>query len=134
VSHGTSGLFIVDRTGATIAELNAVTGDGAGIGDVNWSPDGQSIAYIAAKWRHECCAFDFSLVTIRPDGSGRQVLADAGGCYCLGIAPPGVAWAPDGTLIAFGDAGIGLAVIQPDGSSRRVIARNYYSPAWRPVP
>ena len=134
VAHGTSGLLIVDRHGALIRQLNAVQGDGWGIWDVDWSPDGRSIAYIAGHWRRECCTFEFSLVTIRPDGDGKRVLANAGGCYCAGLAPAGVAWSPDGTLIALGNAGKGLFVIRPDGSHQRLVSQNYYSPAWRPVP
>lgn len=132
-AHGTGSLLIVNLHGELIRDLRAVDGDGAGIWDVDWSPDGQSIAFISAQWRKRCCTNDFSLVTISADGENRRILADAGGCYCAGASPGGVAWSPDGTLIAFGKASIGLYVIRPDGTQPVQVSDSPAFPAWQPV-
>jgi hypothetical protein len=133
-AHGQSALLVINRHGGVISELKPVGGDGSGIWDVDWSPDGSTIAYIAARWRPKCCTFDFTLELVRPDGTGIRSLAPAGGCFCAGIAPGGVAWAPDGTLIAYGSAGDGLYVIRPDGTGKRRVSDATMFPAWRPVP
>lgn len=69
-----------------------------------WSPDGSRIL-IQRKLDQ--------LLTIAPDGSSEQVLAQDGHGAC---------WSPDGLWIAFLDSQ-GAAVIRPDGSGRRSLGR-----------
>jgi WD40 repeat protein len=133
-AHGTGALLVVSRGGDVIQDLKAVHGDGAGVWDADWSPDGRTIAYIAAHWDGKI-AFQFSLETIRPDGTGHIVIVkDAGACFCAGRSPGGVAWSPDGTRIAYGKAGDALYVIRPDGSEETRVSGYPLFPAWRPVP
>ena len=75
-----------------------------------------------------------SLVGIDPDGRHREVIADAGACFCIGFNVGGLAWAPDGTLLAVGKPGEGLFLIGTDGSLVRKVAEEWEYPAWRPVP
>lgn len=92
------------------------------------SPDGQRVASIAvqgALWRFGGTLQVLDLVSAQRTSLGIQAQAPA--------------WSPDGTLIAFADAGTGgsgaLTLVRPDGSGlRRVGTRtNYHGrPAWSP--
>ncbi|MFE5538526.1 S9 family peptidase [Streptomyces sp. NPDC056519] len=92
--------FICDRAGvpqlwsgpARGTEVHVLDGDPDPVTEVSWSPDGRWIAYTSAPGGGE----HTRVLVVRPDGSGRQVLAgaEAGSAAHLGC------WTRDGTALA----------------------------------
>ncbi|MFJ6048953.1 S9 family peptidase [Streptomyces sp. NPDC092307] len=92
--------FICDRAGvpqlwsgpARGTEAHALDGDPDPVTEVSWSPDGRWIAYTTAPGGGE----HTRVLVVRPDGTGRQVLAGAepGSSAHLGC------WTRDGTALA----------------------------------
>lgn len=97
----------------------------------SWSPDGRSIAVVGS-----------------PGGgpAGLWVIgADRAGARRLGDAEAGPVWCPDGRLVAFDTfdsstcgpidrncATALLTVVRPDGSGRKVLAKEAIWPSWSP--
>ncbi len=90
----------------------------------SWSPDGQSIAYIAAAGKHD------ELFTIRVDDKTIRQLTHSK----AGVADP--AWSPDGSRIAFTSFDDGrdeIYVIDAEGSHLTRLTTTYGStPTWTP--
>ncbi|MFD3327495.1 S9 family peptidase [Streptomyces sp. NPDC058701] len=135
--------FICDRAGvpqlwsgpARGTEAHVLDGEPDPVSEVSWSPDGRWIAYTSAPGGGE----HTRVLVVRPDGTGRQVLAGAepGGSAHLGC------WTRDGTALAVtvarypapspsggapaagpaGAAGGGLAayLLDPDGAAAPVL-------------
>ncbi|MFI5669782.1 S9 family peptidase [Streptomyces sp. NPDC051704] len=92
--------FICDRAGvpqlwsgpARGVEVHVLDGDPDPVTEVSWSPDGRWIAYTSAPGGGE----HTRVLVVRPDGTGRQVLAGAepGSAAHLGC------WKRDGTALA----------------------------------
>ncbi|WP_411102838.1 S9 family peptidase [Streptomyces sp. cmx-4-9] len=92
--------FICDRAGvpqlwsgpAGSDEAHVLDGDPEPVTEVSWSPDGRWIAYTSAPGGGE----HTRVLAVRPDGTGRQVLAGAepGSSAHLGC------WTRDGTALA----------------------------------
>ena len=95
-----------------------------------WSPDGQWIAFSEcdAGW---ICSRGFGWLSIvRPDGTGRQFLADASG-----LASP--SWSPVASHLAYSSwSCVGIApcikVIPATGGQSVEVINNATQPAWRP--
>ena len=89
-----SGLYVVNADGSNLSFLVSRILPA-------WSPDGQWIAFIGqqdeANWQ-------IDLEIIRPDGSGRMLLAEIPCSYSALGGPcmaPKVRWSPDGTMLLF---------------------------------
>ncbi len=103
--------FICDRAGvpqlwsgpARGVEAHVLDGDPDPVTEVSWSPDGRWIAYTSAPGGGE----HTRVLVVRPDGTGRQVLAGAepGSSAHLGC------WTHDGTALA-----VTVAQPSPTGS------------------
>ncbi|THA75813.1 prolyl oligopeptidase family serine peptidase [Streptomyces sp. A0592] len=108
---GESVAFICDRSGvpqlwcgpARGSAAHLLDGDPDPVTEVSWSPDGRWIAYTSAPGGGE----HTRVLVVRPDGTGRQVLAGAerGSSAHLGC------WIRDGTALA-------ITVSQPSVSGR----------------
>src|SRR5919204_707812 len=82
---------------------------------VAWSPRGDRIAYVT----------NAGVFVIRSDGSAKQRIGFGGD----------LAWAPDGSRLAFDQGGIGpIYVVDLDGGGRtwRTKGKYDYAPAWSP--
>jgi TolB protein len=89
-----------------------------------WSPDGSRIAFTVDQG-----SFEQQLLTIRPDGSGRRVIASGINCRSFGLP---FDWAGDGMSLVFekqrtAGAGCDLWRADPDGRNERPITRAYPS-------
>jgi Tol biopolymer transport system component len=120
------GIYVVssDGAGRPVRVLASRSHDGCWAvptdlpGALTWSPDSRRVL----------ATCEGSLMTVRPDGSGIERLTD-GQDGAVGSA----AWSPDGRLIAFGRNCIAdrlgiacdIAVMNPDGSSRRTLIRRH---------
>jgi Tol biopolymer transport system component len=85
------GIWIVPLTGKRARRISVV-------GDCpTWSPGGKWIAFLTNQ--HET---DAKLVVVRPDGTGRRILATAANCYSFGWAEPSPpVWSKGGRSIYF---------------------------------
>lgn len=110
-------IYIMDREGSTTRRL---TFQGGYNDQASWSPNGDRIAFgrLAGDWQ---------VVTIRPDGSDEQVIAN-------GRNPK---WSPDGRHLVYMVEWSGksdLWVCNPDGTGRRQLTHtgNASLPSWGP--
>ncbi|MFI6006447.1 S9 family peptidase [Streptomyces sp. NPDC051366] len=107
--------FICDRAGvpqlwsgpARSAEAHVLDADPDPVTEVSWSPDGRWIAYTSAPGGGE----HTRVLVVRPDGTGRRVLAgaEAGGTAHLG------SWTRDGSALAVTIAWSSEAVAEHSG-------------------
>jgi TolB protein len=119
-------LFLLDlRT----SRVGRVTRSGGYDHQVAWSPDGTRLVFERDFDRR------FKICSIRPDGTGFEVLSD-GPHFDVGPA-----WAPDGTEIAFasdrgGETFHDIWVMDHDGSHKhRLLAKEFAEgfPDWQPA-
>uniref|UniRef100_A0AAU2K1N1 Prolyl oligopeptidase family serine peptidase n=1 Tax=Streptomyces sp. NBC_00049 TaxID=2903617 RepID=A0AAU2K1N1_9ACTN len=113
--------FICDRAGvpqlwsgpARGGEAHVLDGDPDPVIEVSWSPDGRWIAYTSAPGGGE----HTRVLVVRPDGTGRQVLAGAepGSSAHLGC------WTRDGTALA-------VTVAQPSPAGAEHAGPGHLSP------
>jgi dipeptidyl aminopeptidase/acylaminoacyl peptidase len=92
--------------------------------DLDWSPNGQRLAYVSGG----------TISLINADGSGHSVLPT--GTRGRDSSP---SWSPDGDWIAYttrrehADAKRQLLyIIRTDGSGKRLLTKNALAPAWSP--
>lgn len=110
-------VYIMDREGSSTRRL---TFQGGYNDQATWSPNGDRIAFgrLAGDWQ---------VVTIRPDGTDEQVIAN-------GRNPK---WSPDGRHIVYMVEWAGRSdiwVCNPDGTGRRQLTHNGNAslPSWGP--
>jgi TolB protein len=84
VGDGPSGLFAIRADGSGFRRL---TPSGLDVAAYEWAPDGRRIAYLDSRG---------ALRLVRPDGTGRQLLAASS----LLRSPWFLSWSPDGKAIA----------------------------------
>lgn len=83
-----------------------------------WSPDGKQLVFTSTRQPAERPGQSWNaLYVMNDDGSGLKRLS-----------PPGVtdyspAWSPGKGHIAFVSAGLGICIMKPDGSERRIVAK-----------
>jgi hypothetical protein len=117
----TADVFVADADGSHLRNLSRGT---AGFSWApTWSPDGTRIAYVASDPAQE------QLVTIRPDGSGREPVPNTSVDPNSQLQSP--AWSPDGQWIGY-SLNDGLHLIRPAGTDPRFLLANAVGFAWSP--
>jgi len=104
----------------------------------SWSPDGERLAFFDRRLVGDSGEgkYRFTAMTVGADGGSPRPLVDAGACVCLGLAPPALAWSPDGTWVAVSSVGGSVSLLSPDGSRATqgigdVVQGDL---AWQPLP
>jgi Tol biopolymer transport system component len=113
-------------------DIYVMNPDGTGVTNVTnstdqeideiWSPDGSQLAF--AKCAGACEVFFTEIFVINANGSGLKQLTHGGGF--LG------AWSPDGKRIAFVRDGVGILIMNADGSGVTPTNQNGRPTAWSP--
>jgi hypothetical protein len=128
VLTSTQGLYLMAVDSGRVRLLERFPPGTRSAQPASWSPDGRAIAFLRTRpVRADPRGTAYTLMTVRADGTGLHALRELGRCYCVGIAPPAVAWSPDGRQIAVtviastgrsvtdAESG-GLYSIRPDGT------------------
>jgi Tol biopolymer transport system component len=131
-----AGLYVVDAEGGTPL-LIARSYMAWWLGSPAWSPDGSRIAYtVYQEGGPE--GFTFQIWTVNPDGTDPRRLVDLGECGG-GDCSGGLAWSPDGSMLAFHSMRDnlkgrtwGIYVVHADGSGMHRIKNLGYQPIWSP--
>lgn len=138
IAYDGDGLSTVDvATGRT--RLLHPYRDGQGVVlPPSWSPDGTRLAFFDRRLVGGTSEgkYRFTAMIVDADGGTPRTLAEAGACVCLGLAPPALAWSPDGKWIAVSSVGGGVSLLSPDGSraTRGIGDVVQGDLAWQPLP
>jgi WD40 repeat protein len=114
-----NGIHVVDLATGRDRQLRTCRPPECGWLDLDWSPDGRTLAYVASG----------AIYLIRP---GAAEAAAEPRRLVRGDRP---SWSPDGRWIAFartGPSGRSLHLIRPDGSNGHLLLRSGSAPAWSP--
>ena len=117
----TADVFVADADGGHLRNLTKGSAHFSWAPD--WSPDGSRIVYVASNPDVE------RLLTIRPDGSGREPVPGTAVDPNDQLRSP--QWFPDGSIIGYTLTG-GIHVIRPDGSGGRQLLANAAGFDWSP--
>jgi len=131
-----AGLYVIDVEGGT-PRLIARSYMAWWLGSPAWSPDGSRIAYTVYE-EGGPDGFTFQIWTVNPDGTDSRRLVDLGECGG-GDCSGGLAWSPDGSMLAFhsmrdnlSGRHWGIYVVHADGSGLHRIKDLGYQPIWSP--
>ncbi len=128
------GLYVVDATGG-IPQVIARSYLAWWLGSPAWSPDGSRIAY-RVYLEGSLDGDTVQIWTVNPDGTHPRLLVNLG--ECRAACAEGLAWSPDGSMLAFHSirgvpAGTrAIYTVRADGSGLRRINRNGLQPSWSP--
>jgi Tol biopolymer transport system component len=135
-ARANEGLYVVDTTGGT-PRVIARSYIAWWLDSPAWSPDGSRIAYAVYK-EGDPEGFDYEIWTMNPDGTNQRLLVELGACGGGGCTG-GLAWSPDGSMLAFHSMRDNLAgrtraiyVVHADGSGMHRINNLGYQPSWSP--
>ncbi len=112
-------IYAMNADGTDVTNLTNTTDQEI---DPIWSPNGRQVAF--AKCAGGCEVFFTEVWVINADGSGLKQLTHGGGF--LG------AWSPDGKRIAFVRDGVGILVMNADGTGVTPTNQNGRPTAWSP--
>jgi Tol biopolymer transport system component len=116
-------IYVVNANGSGLQRLTTSDSDSA----PTWSPDGKTIAYEQAP---DMFTGRSSVFVMNADGSAPREIAAGVQVFS------NLAWSPDGTKIAYLQAGVnGIFTMNPDGSGRHELNNTVSgatSPTWSP--
>jgi Tol biopolymer transport system component len=121
-------LFVIGADGTRMRQLTSNAKDEHG---PSWSPDGKSIAFVAATFFDSGQA-ESTITVVAADGSKRRVLLRTQSGQ-LAFQEP--AWSPNGQRIAFTwlrNTTQGLWLLRMDGSVDPVTSETVQHPSWAP--
>ncbi len=109
-SGGHANLWVLSTRTQGLRQITFESDPGVAVGVPNWSPDGQSIAFVSSKGHS---GLDFGLWLVNPDGGNvRNVVP-------LGL---GMAWSPDARWLYYSDTSAGaLKKVAPAGGAPVVV-------------
>jgi len=134
VGDGSAEIYVMNADGS--GPINLTTGSQFGDAGPAWSPDGGKIVFSslhcdAYDEAYQCDLFDYFVIVMNADGSGRRLLLDLGDTPGAAGPAPDAAWSPDGTKIGVVGPFYNIWVINADGSGLVGLVSGS-GPAWRP--
>ncbi len=108
---GTESIYTIGVDGSDLRSVAATAPLHLDFPRVAWSPDGTTIAFVDSTPLEEPSApndvveSQYTLRLVAPNGEDLRTVQDLGVCACLGLVSPDLAWAPDGSGIAFTKVG-----------------------------
>ena len=143
ISRQDDGLYVVDVKGRA-PRLIAKSHGAWWLESPAWSPDGSRIAYaVYEELGPEGMAYE--IWTVNPDGTDPRQLVDLGACGTPAGCTGGLAWSPDGSMLAFHSQRGWLIhyptdrlpnqeifVVHADGSGLHRISEDGAQPSWSP--
>jgi TolB protein len=133
-----SNIYVINTDGSGLTQL---TRDSGMNGSPDWSPDGKQIVFSSTR-----DSFPESKIWVmNADGSNQRVLPNPQNTKGTGFGGGAPAWSPDGAKILYAAtricgrrAGVGIYVVNADGSNNRLLTNDqedcgrYDSPRWSP--
>lgn len=136
IDDETLAIWLVNRDGSGLRAITPKGPIGAGEAGPAWSADGSRIAFTTGRSDEKSDRFTSSVVTIRPDGTDRQVVHSETSREIVLLSNP--AWSPGGDrilftrFVLFRDAPPALHVVPVAGGVARRLVSNGDSAAWAP--
>jgi WD40 repeat protein len=134
-----TGLWTMDPDGSDAVRVRPASANGTTPSGLAWSPDGRRIAFFdVSQVAQDDAAEQYTLVIVGADGKHEVQVHGAGCCAGDEVAPPSVAWSPDGELLAVATSDLGGATgvytVRPDGSQWTLHMKGYWSwLTWQPL-